>query len=146
MFSKATEYAIRATIYVAQKGTIDNKIGIAEIAASIDSPQYFTAKILQSLTKNNKIISSTRGPNGGFYMTPKALKLPVRAILNVMNEDGVIERCVIGLNKCSDVKPCPLHYSYQAIKIQLIKMFDTKTIAEIANEMNDGDFYISNNR
>ncbi len=146
MFSKATEYAIRATIYIAQKGKVENKIGINEIAKSIDSPLHFTAKILQILSKDDKIISSTRGPNGGFYMTDKALKLPIRSVLKAMNEDTVLEKCVIGLNKCSEMKPCPLHHQYKAIKLQLVKLFETKSIEELANEMNDGNLYITNKK
>ena len=87
MFSKAAEYAIRATLYIAQKSSEEKKLGIAEIAKAIDSPKSFTAKILQLLTKNNKIISSSRGPNGGFYLSPQAGKLPVMAILEIMGED-----------------------------------------------------------
>ena len=71
MFSKTTEYALRATIYIAQKSSEENKLGIDVIAKAIDSPKSFTAKILQSLTKGNKVISSARGPNGGFYITDK---------------------------------------------------------------------------
>jgi len=63
MFSKATEYALRATIYIAQKGTEEKMLGLAEISKAIDSPQSFTAKILQKLSRGNKIISSARGPN-----------------------------------------------------------------------------------
>ncbi|MBK7605174.1 MAG: Rrf2 family transcriptional regulator [Saprospiraceae bacterium] len=56
------------------------------IAEAIDSPKSFTAKIMQSLTKNNCVISSMRGPNGGFYITESAKKLPVRAVLKAMGE------------------------------------------------------------
>ena len=77
MFSKATEYALRATIYIAKKSTEEKKLGIEEISRAIDSPQSFTAKILQALTKDNKVVSSVRGPNGGFFITEKTKKLPV---------------------------------------------------------------------
>ena len=46
MFSKATEYALRAVIYIARKSTKENKPGFVEIAISIDFPGSFTAKIL----------------------------------------------------------------------------------------------------
>jgi len=74
MFSKATEYALRATIFIAQKSTEETKLSIDDIAKAIDSPKSFTAKILQQLTKNNLVISSVRGPNGGFFITEKAKK------------------------------------------------------------------------
>jgi len=70
MFSKACEYGLRATIYIAQKSSEENKIGIEEISRAIDSPLHFTGKILQSLTRA-RVVSSIKGPNGGFYITPK---------------------------------------------------------------------------
>ena len=146
MFSKATEYALRAAIYIAQSGTEENKISIGRISKAIDAPQSFTAKILQSLKKENKIICSATGPNGGFFMTAKAKKLPVRSILQVMGEDEVLEKCVLGLKKCSEVAPCPMHAQYKTIKQQLIKLFMVKTIGELAENMKAGEIYLKNKK
>jgi len=146
MFSKATEYALRATIYIAQKSSEENKLGIEEISKAIDSPQSFTAKILQSLTKDNKIISSVRGPNGGFFISEKAKKLPARSILLAMGEDDVLEKCVLGLKKCSEIQPCPMHAQYKSIKQQLIKLFVTKTIKQLAADIKDGVIFINNKK
>ena len=118
---------------------------IEEIAKAIDSPQSFTAKILQSLTRNN-VISAVRGPNGGFYIADKAKKLPVRAVLQAMGEDDVLEKCVLGLKKCSETQPCPMHEQYKSIKQQLIKLFVTKTIAQLADDIKDGVVFISNKK
>lgn len=146
MFSKATEYALRATIYIAQKSTEEKKLGIEEISKGIDSPQSFTAKILQSLTRDNKIVSSVRGPNGGFYMTNKAKKLPVRSVLLAMGEDAMLEKCVLGLKLCSETQPCPMHAEYKSIKKQLIKLFGSKTIQQLADETQNGAVFIKNKR
>jgi Rrf2 family transcriptional regulator, iron-sulfur cluster assembly transcription factor len=135
MFSKATEYALRAAIFIAQKGSKEKKLGIPEIAAGIHSPPSFTAKILQQLTADDKIISSVRGPNGGFYMTDKAKNLPVRAILEAMCEDDVLEKCVLGLKRCSEVDSCPMHAQYKSIKLQLKRLFEAKTIQHLAEEL-----------
>ncbi|MEO7266313.1 MAG: Rrf2 family transcriptional regulator [Ferruginibacter sp.] len=145
MFSKATEYALRATIYIAQKSTEENKLGIEEIAKAIDSPQSFTAKILQTLTREN-VISAIRGPNGGFFISEKAKKLPARAVLLAMGEDEVLEKCVLGLKKCSEIQPCPMHDQYKSIKQQLIKLFVTKTIHQLAAEIKDGVVFINNKK
>jgi len=139
MFSKSTEYALRATLYIAQKGSEEKKIGIEEVSKAIDSPRSFTAKILQSLTKENKIISSMSGPHGGFYMTDKAKKLPVRTILEAMGEGELLDRCVLGLAKCSESKPSPMHSKYKIIKKQLIRLFETETILSLANEIERGE-------
>lgn len=146
MFSKTTEYALRATIFIAQKGTIDQKLSIDEIAKAIDSPKSFTAKILQILTKDNKIISSTRGPHGGFYMTQQSKKLPVRVILNAVGEDEVLCKCILGLDQCSEEKPCPMHAEYKHIKKKLIKLFEKKTIQYLANETSKEHIFINNKK
>jgi Rrf2 family transcriptional regulator, iron-sulfur cluster assembly transcription factor len=146
MFSKTAEYAIRATLYIAQKSSEENKLGIAEIARAIDSPQSFTAKILQVLTKDNKIISSSRGPNGGFFLSPKAGKLPLMAILEIMGEDEGLKKCVLGLHLCSETKPCPLHAKYKPIKAALIDLFNSRTIQHLANDIQSGVAFINSKK
>lgn len=146
MFSKATEYALRATIYIAQRSTDGKKPGLAEIAKAIDSPKSFTAKILQLLTKDNKVVSSVRGPNGGFFLTEKAKKLPVSSILEAMGEDEILKKCVLGLKLCSEVQPCPMHAQYKPLKQQLIKLFEKKTIQALANEITNGASFLGNKK
>ena len=142
MFSKATEYALRATIFIAQKSSEETKLGLDDIAKSIKSPRSFTAKILQQLTAGNKIISSIRGPGGGFFMTKNAKMLPVKAILSAMEDDDVLDKCVLGLKKCSDIKPCPMHNQYKTIKEQLKNLFVSKTIQDLADEMETSERYL----
>lgn len=133
MFSKSTEYALRATIYIAQNSDISKKLCVAEIAEAIGSPKAFTAKVLQKLTINNAIISSMPGPHGGFYFTKEAGKLPIKVILEAMNEDVIIDKCILGLSDCSDNNPCPMHHEYKFIKPKIKKLFEQKTIAQLVN-------------
>ena len=146
MFSKTAEYALRATIFIAQKGTIDHKLGIDEIAKAIDSPQSFTAKILQMLTKDNKVVSSVRGPHGGFYVTNQSKKLPARAILEAVDEDGVLKKCVLGLQHCSETNPCPMHAEYKMIRQQLNQLFEKETIQHLADEISKENIFINNTK
>ena len=138
MFTKATEYALRATIFIAQNSSEENKLTLTEISKGIKSPRSFTAKFLQLLTSGNKIVSSMRGPTGGFYMSEKAKRLPARSILEVMKEGGTLDKCVLGLRKCSEASPCPMHAEYKFIKQQLIQLFETKTILILAEELKNG--------
>jgi Rrf2 family iron-sulfur cluster assembly transcriptional regulator len=68
MFSKACEYAIRATIWIAGKSLLGSKVNLKDVAKAIDSPEAYTSKILQQLSRNNIIISE-KGPTGGFSMS-----------------------------------------------------------------------------
>lgn len=146
MFSKKAEYALRAAIYIAQKSSEENKLSIDDIAKSIDAPRPFTAKILQLLTKKNRIVRSTRGPNGGFYITEEAKKLSVRSVLKTIREDGLLTKCVLGLKECSETKPCPMHSEYSPIKKQLLQLFETKTIHDLAEDLKTGEIVLVNKK
>lgn len=144
MFSRSTEYAMRAIIYLAQKSSVDHKIGMAELAKAIDSPRSFTAKILQKLTKDNVLISSVTGPSGGFYLTVAAKKKSFLYVLEILGEDVLISGCILGLRDCSETSPCPMHEQYKRIRPQIQHMLSHKTIGELAGEMKDTRIVIHN--
>ncbi|MGN6646883.1 MAG: RrF2 family transcriptional regulator [Cytophaga sp.] len=73
MFSKACKYGIRSIIHIAAQSQAGKRSSLKEIAAQIDSPEAFTAKILQVLSRNN-LIDSSKGPQGGFEMDLKQMK------------------------------------------------------------------------
>lgn len=134
MFSKACEYALRATLYIAQNSSNGKRLGVEEIATGIDAPKSFTAKILQQLNKGN-VISSAKGPTGGFFISEDLRNQPVWNVLIAMGEDGRITNCVMGLNECSDKKPCPMHGQYKGLKQQLAELFQNRTVADVAQAM-----------
>lgn len=142
MFSKATEYALRATIYIAQHSSRDQKLSIQQISEAIDSPTHFTAKIMQSLSGNNNLVCSVRGPGGGFYITETGKHQPVYTILKLMGEEKELEKCVLGLRLCSETQPCPMHHEYKSIKTQLVQLFRNTTIEQLAEAGHLGDYQV----
>ena len=146
MFSKTTEYALRAVIYIARNSSESKKIGLSEIADAIDSPQSFTAKILQVLTKEDQVICSVRGPNGGFYINKKQKALPVIAVLRAVEEKKKLEKCVLGLAECMESHPCPLHEEYKSIKKQLLRLFEQKTISDLMDKDSINSTFINNRK
>lgn len=144
MFSKSTEYALRAVIYIAKWSSETNKLGIEPIAKAIDSPKSFTAKILQKLTRNNKLIHSVTGPSGGFYITEEAKDTSMLQVLMLLEEDHVISKCVLGLQECSEINPCPMHSRYKLIKPLLKDMFESKTIRHLIEELDEENITLGN--
>ena len=72
MLTNQSKYAIRAVLYLAVYTDETHKMGSKEVAEMIKVPAPFLAKILQKLVRKN-IISSTKGPKGGFYLTESNL-------------------------------------------------------------------------
>jgi Rrf2 family protein len=133
MFSKPIEYALRATIFIARKASIDNKASVQFIAEGIGAPKAITAKVLQQLSKKNGgIISSVSGPSGGFYITEEAKKQPMLKVLEIMGGTAVINKCILGFPHCSDAHPCSMHHSYKYIKKEILALFWEKTIEDLA--------------
>jgi DNA-binding IscR family transcriptional regulator len=99
---------------------------------------------LQLLTKDNCVINSVRGPNGGFYITEKSKQLPLKKILEAINENDLFDKCILGLKKCAETKPCPLHFQYKPIKQELIYLFQSNTIQELSEKADNESLFINN--
>lgn len=134
MLSNACKYAIRAILYLAIETDDTNKIGVKKISEELETPQPFLAKLLQQLTKA-KLVSSTKGPNGGFYLTEKDKENAVWDI--VINIDGTakFDDCFLGLSTCSDESPCPIHFIVSPFKENLLENLRDKTITQYVDEM-----------
>lgn len=142
MFSKACEYGIRASIFIATKSSKGIRVGIKDVAKEIDSPEPFTAKIMQILTKN-KIIHSAKGVGGGFEVSDEALKtIKLIQIVDAIDGDTIYKGCGIGLKECSEIQPCPVHHQFKKIRELLLIMLTTTTLEELASGVKSGDFYL----
>lgn len=141
MLSKSCEYAIRATIYIFNKSKDnDNRISIDEIAEGINTPRHFTAKILQTLSRQ-QLISSIKGPNGGFYMTALQGKTMLLDIVHAIDGNQLFEGCFLGLEHCNENHPCPIHEDYKPIRKKLMTMLQTNDVESLANRLeNDLSF------
>ncbi len=141
MFSKACEYAIRATLYISIKSIEGSRLGIKEIAKEIDSPEPFTAKILQTLSREG-IISSIKGPNGGFFLEPNAKPIPLNTIIKAIDGEDVLHTCTLGLRECSDKFPCPVHHEVKKYKEHVRKTMKEKTVQDLTIELSKGKTFL----
>jgi len=138
IFSKACEYGIRASVYIAQQSLNQKRSSLKDISREIDSPEAFTAKILQLLVRN-EIISSVQGSTGGFEVELKKAKKIKLLDIVIAIDGGVNDKtCVLGLKKCSETKPCPVHNKYKHIKKDLMAMIETTSLAEMSMSVENG--------
>lgn len=136
MFSKSCEYGLRAIIYIAQQTTQDKKVGLQAISEAIDSPQAFTAKILQQLTRN-KIVKSIKGPYGGFTIeSDKINTITLSNVVSVLDGDTIYTGCGLGLSQCNEAFPCPVHHKFVAIREELKNMLTNTTLEMLLNDLN----------
>lgn len=138
MFSKACEYAIRATLFIAEQTDNGKRVSLKEIANATDTPEAFTAKILQQLVKN-KILLSTKGPSGGFQIEQDKLqKTSLREIVEAIDGDNIYRGCGLGLKECDANKPCPVHNHFVSIREDLKKMLESTSLGELTKGLKSG--------
>ncbi|WP_372792621.1 Rrf2 family transcriptional regulator [Lutibacter sp.] len=136
MLSRASKYAILSTLFLAEHSSKDKKISVKVIAESIDVPSPFLAKLFQQLVRG-KIISSTKGPNGGFFLTEKNSKKNVLDIIENIDGLNKFNDCFLGLNECDSKNPCPVHFIVEPFKNSLLGKFRDKTIQEFSQEISE---------
>jgi Rrf2 family transcriptional regulator, iron-sulfur cluster assembly transcription factor len=138
MFSKTCEYAIRATIYIAEQSNLDKRVGLKDIAKAIGSPEAFTAKILQQLSKD-QIIDSVKGPSGGFSIDRKKLKsLKLSKVVEAIDGDSIFKGCALGFKECSERRPCPVHNKFKLVRDDLRRMLEDTSILELTLNLEKG--------
>jgi Rrf2 family iron-sulfur cluster assembly transcriptional regulator len=143
MISKACKYGIRAAIFVASRAASNTKLSVKEIAREVEIPEAFTAKILQTLNKH-RIITSLKGPYGGFFVEKYQLEQPIVNIVNAIDGMSIFRECGLGLKNCSEIHPCPMHFKYKAARESLLNAFQETTIGQLANDLNAGGSFLSN--
>ncbi len=142
ILSNTCKYGVRATIYLALNRNKKQKTGIKRISEDLNIPTPFLGKILQNLARH-KILSSTKGPHGGFGlgMNPEEIKL--MDIVKIIDGEDIFKTCLISLKSCStkehEKSPCPLHKKFSPIRDQIIELFNNQTIAELAEDIESNE-------
>jgi len=134
-FSKSFGYAVRGILYVALISTEHRKVSIDEISDRLSVPRHFLGKIMNKVAKKG-ILSSTKGPNGGFALNDLTLSTSLLALLESIN--GVVQcpECVLRMKKCNELHPCPLHDSIQPYKKDLLELLLKTDIGSLITDEN----------
>lgn len=138
MFSKACQYGIKASVYIASQSAIGVRTSLKDIAYNINSPEAFTAKILHQLAKQN-ILQSLKGPTGGFEIPEgSAETIKLSNIVSAIDGDSIYMGCALGFDHCDARQPCPMHDKFVDIRNNLKEMLENTSLLELANGVDVG--------
>lgn len=134
MFSKRCEYGIRALIFIASKSKQGLKTGIVEISQSIGAPTKFIAKILHELTKH-ELVQSQKGPGGGFFMDAKSFNKTLADVVKVIDGDTLFTGCALGLDYCTEKKPCPIHFEFKKVRKDIYELLQASKLGALQEQL-----------
>ncbi|GAA3601323.1 RrF2 family transcriptional regulator [Flavivirga amylovorans] len=141
MLSNSSKYAIKAVLFLALNASEKKKVMVKNISKPINVPQAYIAKLLQPLVKE-KIVSSARGPKGGFYLDETNLEQPIISIVNIIDGEKRLNSCLMSLKKCNEEKPCPLHNELSASRAQILNNLRSRTIKDLVKEVKLGNAFL----
>lgn len=136
MLSLTCKVAIKAVIYLASKFDSGEKAGIRDIADHIGASGHTIGKVMQTLVKQG-VVNSAKGPMGGFYLSGAQREQPLINIVEAVDGRQTFKGCGLGLSRCSDAHPCPIHYEYKAVRDGMYQLFSEKRVADLCDAVNN---------
>lgn len=135
MLGKTTEYSIRSLVYIYIQNMKGERPGFKEIAKNIDSPEEFTGKVLQIITRAG-LVSSMKGRGGGFFFDNSKKPLTLLDVINVTEGNEFFYKCGFGLKSCDANTPCPMHDEYATVRESFYNLVNKLTIQSLASKVN----------
>ncbi len=141
MLSNSSKYALRGVLYLAVNSSEEQKILAKDLSSNTGVPQAYLSKLMQELARHN-LISSIRGPRGGFYLTDKNRKVRLMEIINVIDGDNRLTSCMLAIHKCDADHPCPLHHLVGDTKTNFVKNLEETTIQDLVEDIKEGRSFL----
>ena len=142
MLSNSSKYALKAVLYLALHSDENNKMMVKDISERINVPKAYIAKLLQELSRR-KIISSTKGPKGGFYINPSNKNQSIMQIIEIIDGKKKMESCILGLEDCNEHKPCPIHSLLSPSRSKMIALLESETLNDLAKDLELNKAFLS---
>lgn len=127
VLSQTVEYALRASIYIAQQRP--RSVRGPEVAAAVNAPRNYLGKILGTLARAG-YLESSRGPAGGFRLAKGSELHPLTLVVSVF-EAAEPRRCLLGHGECGKSPACTAHQRWQPIAKATDEFFARTTLADL---------------
>ncbi|MEZ4810808.1 MAG: Rrf2 family transcriptional regulator [Allomuricauda sp.] len=137
MLSNSAKYALNAVLYLSLHSNEEKKLMTKDLSDKINVPKPYLAKILQDLSRHG-IISSTKGPKGGFYLNDDNRRLSLIEVVQVIDGKQRINSCVLGFEACDNENPCVLHHIVGRANTEFMKNLQETTIEDLMSDIHKG--------
>lgn len=130
VFSRTTEYALRAMTFLALQPA-GKLTGARAISEAEGIPIPFLWKILHTLARQ-KLIRSFKGIRGGYELARPSKEITLHSVVLATDGTDFSGQCVLGLPKCGEENACPLHDTWKEIRGRMTNMLEQTTLADLA--------------
>lgn len=132
MFTKTSEYALRAMVWMAQQEPGATVSG-PTIAEHTGVPRRYLSAIMGTLVRSG-LLEATPGRHGGFSLARAAKDISLAEVAGPF--EPVLSRqhsmCPFGNQICSDELPCGAHKRWKRIKTGYLTFLENTSLSQVA--------------
>ena len=136
LYSKGCEYTIRALSHISTNKAYKYFVA-KEVCLNAGIPESFTRKILQRRVQSG-FLKAVTGPGRGYTLAWPPKKISMLSIIKAVDGAHTFERCIMGLPRCEDRRPCPLHKIWKGSRANLLSVLERKTLQDMIDSVNAG--------
>jgi len=135
------DYAVRAMLALAEHerlanrkpGEVTSLLSAAAIATQMRIPPRFVAHVLTDLVRTGLVVGST-GRTGGYRLTMPAARIDLLQIVDAVESDGVLPRCVLRGIPCDPNGRCAVHDAFSSATAALRAELAQTSLASLVVE------------
>ncbi len=142
MISNSSKYALIGVLYLAVNASKEKKVLAKDLSSNTRVPKAYLSKLMQDLARHN-LISSARGPNGGFYLTDENKQVSLLTIINIIDGENRLNTCILSLDKCNAEHPCPLHYLIGNNKSEFLRKLEETKVQDLIADIKEGKSFLN---
>ncbi|MEW5814074.1 MAG: Rrf2 family transcriptional regulator [Spirochaetota bacterium] len=125
-------YGIRALVQLALSPA-DNIVTVSSVAEKENISKKYLESIF-TLLKRGGIITSIRGPEGGYRLARATEAITLYEIIEAIEGPIVSVACLKDVSACERLKACPTRKLWEEYQVYLEDFFKAKTLKMIVSE------------
>ena len=129
MLSNRSGYAVLALACMIEEE--QGWFKVADITKRADIPKPYLHKILHALVKSG-FIEAKRGYRGGMALSRPADQITLLDIVEAVQGEEWMGRCLLGLAECGDERNCPVHDFWKEEKENVKNKMKQITLCQVA--------------
>jgi len=135
VITRATEYAVRAIIFLAQQPK-DGIVLKKDICRTQEVTPAFLTKIFQPLIKAG-IVNSQRGVGGGFLLAKDPSEVTMLDILEAEEGKLKLNHCLVDADFCQRDAYCSAHEVWHDAQREMAEVLKRYSIADLVRQENE---------
>jgi Rrf2 family protein len=130
LIRRNTDYAIRLTATLAAQYDAGNVLSARTLSGTNHVPYTLACKLLQKYQQAG-IVKSVMGPRGGFSLARRPSEITLLELIETIQGNVRLNRCLTGPLTCSLREQCPLHPKLADLQEEIHRYFRNTTLAEL---------------